>query len=204
MRVTKVEQQNSSRFSVPKAGAVGAGLGALICRVAPLTTDETGRFFNDSVKSSIKEQLHQIRTNEVAKISSEFNANQLKGVSKEAFDIFEKNKNLVVEQPKTFLEQLKGCTDSVKNGARALVSRVDSVSAPELSAITSKIKTNAKGQRSLAYFAVAGALIAMSAQVVLNMFNSLLPKPEKQKEDKTMADLMLDPNSEQLILSMER
>jgi len=208
MRVDSIGQENNT-FSVAKAGVLGAAGGALVRNFAPLTTDEHDFFFNSSAVSSIEQKVKKVRMNEIEKISKEYKSGSL-NVADSAYDTFIKSKDIIAEAPETALDYVKNSTDAIKDGMKTLVGRVDAVGTAKEHIEISNIKSAAKSARPLAYFAAAGALIAMSGQVLVNAFNSCLPdkKPEKkeEKEPLTMADVLLEglgTNTEVLFLTNE-
>jgi len=195
MRVTPVQENNTRSTGVLKAGAIGTVAGALVRNFAPLTTDEHAFYFNDSAKKAIQEKVLKVRSNEISKIAEDFTSNRL-NITKEAYDVFEKSTSKVAADPKGAMEIVKDATDSVKAGFKALVHRVDAVGAAKEHIEISNIKSAAKSSRPLAYFALAGALIAMSGQFLVNAFNNAAPKKDvnqpKDNGSMTMADVMLE------------
>ncbi|MDO5438282.1 MAG: hypothetical protein Q4F80_08815 [bacterium] len=211
MRVSSIGQENTGKTSsVLKAGAAGAVLSGLAGRFAPLTTDEHNFFFNASARDSIKQKVQKVRVNEIQKIGSEF-ANNTLNVSKEAFDTFESHKDVIAQEPKKALDYVKDSGEAVKAGFKSLVSRVDAVGAAKEHIEVSSIKNAAKSSRSIGFIALAGALVAMSGQIMVNAFKSCLPeeKPAKKPEEHhalTMADVLLEglgTNTEVLFLTSE-
>ncbi len=209
MRVNSVGQENNSKTSsVLKAGGIGAVGGALVRSFAPLTTEEHDFFFNSSAVSGIEQKVKKVRVNEIEKISKEFKAGKL-NVAQGAFDTFEKHKDLIADEPKSVLGYVKNSSDAVKEGVVNLTRRVDAIGAAKEHIEVSNIKGAAKSARPLAYFALAGALIAMSGQVLVNAFKSCMPneKPQvKEQEPLTMADVLLEglgTNTEVLFLTNE-
>ncbi len=209
MRVNSVGQENNSKTSsVLKAGGIGAIGGAVVRNLAPLTTEEHDFFFNSSAVSGIEQKVRKVRANEIEKIANEFKAGKL-SVTKNAFDTFEKHKDLIQDEPKSALGYIKNASDDVKRGVSALVNRVDAIGAAKEHIEVSNIKSAAKSQRPLTYFALAGALIAMSGQVLVNAFKSCMPETEKtakEQEPLTMADVLLEglgTNTEVLFLTNE-
>ena len=209
MRVNSVGQENNTNtLSVLKAGGIGAVGGTLIRNFAPLTTEEHDFFFNSSAIAGIEQKVKKVRVNEIEKISNEFKAGKL-NVAKDAFDTFEKHKDLISNEPKSVLGYVKNSSDEVKNGVKALVGRVDAIGAAKEHIEVSNIKSAAKSARPLAYFALAGALIAMSGQVLVNAFKACMPEEKeqhKEQEPLTMADVLLEglgTNTEVLFLTNE-
>lgn len=209
MRVNSVGQENNSNAtSVLKAGGIGAVGGALVRNFAPLTTEEHDFFFNSSAVSGIEQKVRKVRVNEIEKISNEFKAGKL-NVAQGAFDTFEKHKDLIADEPKSVLGYVKNSSDDIKTGVKALAGRVDAIGAAKEHIEVSNIKSAAKSARPLAYFALAGALIAMSGQVLVNAFKSCMPSEEpqpKEQEPLTMADVLLEglgTNTEVLFLTNE-
>ena len=209
MRVNSVGQENNSKTSsVLKAGGIGAVGGALVRSFAPLTTEEHDFFFNSSAVSGIEQKVKKVRVNEIEKISKEFKAGKL-NVAQGAFDTFEKHKDLIADEPKSVLGYVKNSSDAVKEGVVNLTRRVDAIGAAKEHIEVSNIKGAAKSARPLAYFALAGALIAMSGQVLVNAFKSCMPSEEpqpKEQEPLTMADVLLEglgTNTEVLFLTNE-
>ena len=209
MRVNSVGQENNSKTSsVLKAGGIGAVGGALVRSFAPLTTEEHDFFFNSSAVSGIEQKVKKVRVNEIEKISKEFKAGKL-NVADEAFDTFVKHKDLIADEPKSVLGYVKNSSDAVKEGVVNLAGRVDAIGAAKEHIEVSNIKSAAKSARPLAYFALAGALIAMSGQVLVNAFKSCMPSEEpqvKEQEPLTMADVLLEglgTNTEVLFLTNE-
>ena len=209
MKVNSVGQENTSNtLSVLKAGAMGAAAGALVRNLAPITTDEYDSFFNSAAKASIAKKAKDARLFEISNIETEFKAGKL-NVANDAYDTFIRSKDAVADSPKKALDAVKDASDAIKEGFTSLVKRVDIVGAAKERIETNNIKSAAKSTRPLAYFAIAGGLIAMSAQVMVNAFNSCLPKPEKKQEPQeplTMADVLLEglgANTEILFLTTE-
>lgn len=209
MRVTKVGQENTRKpQGVLKAGAIGALGGAVVRNLAPLTTDEHNLFFNSSAVDAIKSKVKTVRINEANKIAGEIQSGALK-VSKDVGDTFVRSANLIAVEPKNITKVLDGASSEIKQGVNALASRIDAVGAVKQHAEIHSLKSAAKAARPLAYFAAAGALIAMSGKIIANAFNSLKPKEfqVKEKQEKlTMADVLLDglgSNTEVLFLTNE-
>lgn len=209
MRVNSVGQENKSNNSnVLKAGVIGAAAGALVRNFAPITTSEYDTFFNSAALSSIEKKAKDARIFEIGNIENEFNAGKL-NVANEAFDTFIKHKDEVADSPKKALDIIKDKSQAIKQGFGELAGRVDMVGAAKQKIEVNNIKSAAKSSRPLSYFAIAGALVALSAQVMANAFNSCLPKPEKKQptpEELTMADVLLEglgTNTEILFLSKE-
>lgn len=195
MRVHGVGQENTQTSGVLKAGAIGAVAGTLVRNLAPLTTEEHDFFFNSSAIDSIAQKTKKVRVNEIEKIAREFKGGSLK-VSQDAFDVFESHKNVVADEPKRIMDYIKDSADSVKEGVRSLAHRVDSVGLAKQHIEVSNIKNAAKASRPLAYFAVAGALVAMSAQVIVNAVKACIPEKETKQnvepETLSMADVLLE------------
>lgn len=209
MRVTGIQNENNSKTSsVLKAGAIGAAAGAVARSVVPLTTEEHDFFFNSSAVQAIKSKAQKVRLNEIAKIGNEYRNGSL-NVAPAAFDVFESHKDIVADEPKKALDFVKDKAEAVQDGFKTLVRRVDAVGAAKEHIEVSNIKNAAKSSRPLAYFAIAGALIAMSGQVMVNAFKSCMPKeekPQKEPHTLTMADVLLEglgSNTEVLFLASE-
>lgn len=211
MRVTNVGQENNSgTLSVLKAGTVGALGGAVLRSVAPLTTEEDAIFFNQSAKEAIKQKVKKVRTNEIEKIGHEFKSGALK-VNTEAFDTFEKTKDVIAEEPKKALDYIKDSADAVKAGFTSLVKRVDTAGVAKEHIEVNNIKSAAKANRPLAFFVITGALVTMTGQLLINAFKSALPEEEEVKKqpevhELTMADILLEglgTNTEVLFLTNE-
>ncbi|MCD8023929.1 MAG: hypothetical protein LUE64_00150 [Candidatus Gastranaerophilales bacterium] len=209
MRVNSVGQENSANngAGIVKAGAAGALAGGLVSAVAPLTTEEYADFFTSSAKEGIKKSVQKARSLEADKISEEIAGGKLNIVS-EAADKFKSAKDVIVDEPKKALDIVENSADTVKNDFKALVNRVDKAGIVKQRCETHAIKSAAKGSRSIGYFALAGALVAMCAKVLYNAANPK-PKAEKSNEPKeplTMADALLEglgTNTEILILTSE-
>lgn len=209
MQVNKVGQENNSSHNVLKAGAVGALAGAVVRNAAPLTTNEHNMYFNPSAKAGIEQKVKKVRINEIEKIGKEFRENKL-NISDEVFDTFSRHKDVIADEPLSALDYVKNASNTVKEGVKTLVDRVNSVGAAKQQIEVSNIKSAAKSARPLAFFIAAGALIAMSGQVIINAFNSCMPKEEKPEEEEkaplTMADILLEglgTNTEVLFLTNE-
>jgi len=210
MRVTKVGQENTRQSQgVLKAGAIGALGGAVVRNLAPLTTDEYKLFFNSSAVDAIKGKVKDVRISEANKIVSEIQNGAL-NVSQEVGDTFVRSANIIAANPDNVKGVVEGASAEVKEGIGALVSRIDAVGAVKQHTEIHSLKSAAKSARPLAYFAVAGALVAMSGKLIVNAFNSLKPKELQQVKEKpeklTMADVLLDglgSNTEVLFLTSE-
>lgn len=209
MRVNSVGQENNTKTSsVLKAGGLGAVGGALVRSFAPLTTEEHDFFFNSSAVAGIEQKVKKVRVNEIEKISKEFKAGKL-NVARDAFDTFEKHKDLIADEPKSVLGYVKNSSDEIKDGVTGLARRVDAIGAAKEHIEISNIKSAAKSARPLAYFALAGALIAMSGQVLVNAFKSCMPEEKEAPKEQgplTMADVLLEglgTNTEVLFLTNE-
>lgn len=209
MRVNSVGQENNTKTSsVLKAGGLGAVGGALVRSFAPLTTEEHDFFFNSSAVAGIEQKVKKVRVNEIEKISKEFKAGKL-NVARDAFDTFEKHKDLIADEPKSVLGYVKNSSDEIKEGVTGLARRVDAIGAAKEHIEISNIKSAAKSARPLAYFALAGALIAMSGQVLVNAFKSCMPEEKEAPKEQgplTMADVLLEglgTNTEVLFLTNE-
>ncbi len=209
MRVNSVGQENNTKTSsVLKAGGLGAVGGALVRSFAPLTTEEHDFFFNSSAVAGIEQKVKKVRVNEIEKISKEFKAGKL-NVARDAFDTFEKHKDLIADEPRSVLGYVKNSSDEIKEGVTGLARRVDAIGAAKEHIEISNIKSAAKSARPLAYFALAGALIAMSGQVLVNAFKSCMPEEKEAPKEQgplTMADVLLEglgTNTEVLFLTNE-
>lgn len=209
MRVNSVGQENNTNTSsVLKAGGLGAVGGALVRSFAPLTTEEHDFFFNSSAVAGIEQKVKKVRVNEIEKISKEFKAGKL-NVARDAFDTFEKHKDLIADEPRSVLGYVKNSSDEIKEGVTGLARRVDAIGAAKEHIEISNIKSAAKSARPLAYFALAGALIAMSGQVLVNAFKSCMPEEKEAPKEQgplTMADVLLEglgTNTEVLFLTNE-
>ena len=209
MRVNSVGQENNTKTSsVLKAGGLGAVGGALVRSFAPLTTEEHDFFFNSSAVAGIEQKVKKVRVNEIEKISKEFKAGKL-NVARDAFDTFEKHKDLIADEPRSVLGYVKNSSDEIKEGVTGLARRVDAIGAAKEHIEISNIKSDAKSARPLAYFALAGALIAMSGQVLVNAFKSCMPEEKEAPKEQgplTMADVLLEglgTNTEVLFLTNE-
>ncbi len=207
MRVTSVGQENNTKpTGVLKAATIGAVGGALVRKVAPLTTEEFKLYFNSSAQNAIKQKVSKVRANEIKIMSDEFNHGTL-NVAKDAFDVFEAHSGDISKNPKVAHELLESMPDNIKAGFSALLSRVDKVGIAKQHVEVSNIKNAAKASRPLAFFAIAGALFAMSGQIMVNAFKSCLPEEEnegKHPEKLTMANVLLEglgPNTEILYLT---
>ena len=197
MRVTSVGQENNTKpTGVLKAATIGAVGGALVRKVAPLTTEEFKLYFNSSAQNAIKQKVSKVRANEIKIMSDEFNHGTL-NVAKDAFDVFEAHSGDISKNPKVAHELLESMPDNIKAGFSALLSRVDKVGIAKQHVEVSNIKNAAK----------AGALFAMSGQIMVNAFKSCLPEEEnegKHPEKLTMANVLLEglgPNTEILYLT---
>lgn len=210
MRVTSVEQRNNSNMSgMLKAGVAGGLVGAAVRQLAPLTTDEQAIFFNPAAKSAIQTKVKNARINEANRIADEIGKGVL-NISRQAGDTFSRSANIIAVSPKSAKTLVDEAPDAVKDGLKALISRVDTVGAVKEHIETNNIKNAAKSARPLAYFVGVGALVAMGGKMIANAFNALKSPSEKPQENKkdnlTMADVLLEglgSNAEILFLTKE-
>lgn len=201
MNVTGVKQENrSNTFSAIKTGAAGACAAALIGRFAPLTTEEHAEYFSKSATNSIKEKVKNSKISEIEAIKQEFKNGTL-NVSGQAFDIFEKNTDSIIQKPKKDVFSIvKDSADDVKEGFKSLTSRVLKAGATTEHIETHTIKNAAKSARSLGYIAAIGALVAMTGQILVNLVKNSTPNENSNtnknktetKGDLTMADILLE------------
>lgn len=181
MRVTQTNSENN--FSVPKAGAAGAVLGWAATYAVPLTTEEYKHYFTDTVKNGINQKVLAARTEEIANIAKELNADNIKPLVK---DVFEKSKETLKENPGKVLKGLQenaGIDKAAKKDLTSLFKRVrNSGKITEITENAAKSLAAKKDSRSALYYAFVAGFAFMSVALLKKAIDTLFPKSPKKPE----------------------
>ena len=163
--INSTDKQNKN---IIPAGILGGAGAALISRVAPLSHLEHNRAFSKEVLAGIKEAVAQAKVDEFTKVAREVAVDESLDRMGLAF-AFKHNKEAILSGAEDKIKDItKNFDEATTNAFKGLVKRVSDAGEFAKSVADHNVVKNAKKSRPAAYFAVAGAAIAMTAAIVKN------------------------------------